>query len=583
MAWYPYGNQKTGTSYATYSDWKNNRNGVPSGSLENFQLNTTQVGPGRQSSTGDFATYLNEFGAAFPQPTQGEYTEQTFTGGPELVSTFPDMKEYPAVEFPSFNNTSNAGSPGAAMYKPPTNQGWAEGSNPAGWTGDKVRGQSVVGPTAKTTQQTKTNSYQAPAPPAPVTVAAPAPYTPIEMKLPEAREAIKYEAPTPLKFATIDEGAVTNEAQRQGAPAVSKLRQALNQVSTIAANEENPAKKREMLRQAMEGAGMSLGDITLASRNTALAKVGKDTDIANAEKAANYQTEVQTGRLNTDAANRAAEIAFNAEMVKSGQDVNAANRAGELAYAAAMTVAQKNADSQNEMNRLGYTAQVSAAEQARSIAAQEGMQDRSIASQEGMQGRSIEAENLRQDKSISAAANLQSQSISAQQAMKREEMQNNAALTKWSTENANLQKKIDREEQRLYAQMSAENQKILAEWQMKMQVSSQNASGQNVWNMNEYNQQMNVWNTIFKQAMSQYSSGSSSGSGSNWKPANTTFGSTGSGTTTGYTGVTGGGGSFSPYPSNYNFGMGSQDAPGKGLAVKELYPGSLSQNIVGKQ
>ncbi len=98
----------------------------------------------------------------------------------------------------------------------------------------------------------------------------------------------------PLRLQSINQEAVDREAQVQGAPTYSKLRRALLQTSTIAANEDNPAKKREMLRAAMEGTGTGFSDISLSSHNTALNKVAKDTDIANQASILNFQNEAAT-------------------------------------------------------------------------------------------------------------------------------------------------------------------------------------------------------------------------------------------------------------------------------------------------
>ena len=88
----------------------------------------------------------------------------------------------------------------------------------------------------------------------------------------------------PLRLQTLDQSAIDREAQIQGAPAFSKLRRALLQTSTIAATEDNPAKKREMLRAAMEGAGTGFSDVSLAAHRAALNKVSMETDIANREQ-----------------------------------------------------------------------------------------------------------------------------------------------------------------------------------------------------------------------------------------------------------------------------------------------------------
>ena len=103
----------------------------------------------------------------------------------------------------------------------------------------------------------------------------------------------------PLRLQTIDQGAVDTEAQVQGAPTFSKLRRALLQTSTIAANEDNPAKKREMLRAAMEGTGTGFSDISLAAHNAALNKVSRDIDIANRGAELTYRADISGERQAT--------------------------------------------------------------------------------------------------------------------------------------------------------------------------------------------------------------------------------------------------------------------------------------------
>ena len=96
----------------------------------------------------------------------------------------------------------------------------------------------------------------------------------------------------PLRLQTLDQSAIDREAQIQGAPAFSKLRRALLQTSTIAATEDNPAKKREMLRAAMEGAGTGFSDVSLAAHRAALAKTSMETDIANRGLELTYQADI---------------------------------------------------------------------------------------------------------------------------------------------------------------------------------------------------------------------------------------------------------------------------------------------------
>jgi len=96
----------------------------------------------------------------------------------------------------------------------------------------------------------------------------------------------------PLRLQTLDQSAIDREAQIQGAPAFSKLRRALLQTSTIAATEDNPAKKREMLRAAMEGTGTGFSDVSLAAHRAALNKVSRETDIANRGLELTYQADI---------------------------------------------------------------------------------------------------------------------------------------------------------------------------------------------------------------------------------------------------------------------------------------------------
>jgi len=162
-----------------------------------------------------------------------------------------------------------------------------------------------------------------------------------------------------LQFKTIDDAAVSKEAQIQGAPTFSKLRRALLQTSTIAANEDNPAKKREMLRAAMEGTGMGFSDVSLAAHNAALNKVSKDTDIENRGLELEYQ-------------------------------------AGQAAQAQSRGIA-----SQEKMQGLSL-AEARAA-QAAGISAQQVMQDKSILAAQGAQLTGITSSEKMQGIGISAA------------------------------------------------------------------------------------------------------------------------------------------------------------------------------------
>jgi hypothetical protein len=146
-----------------------------------------------------------------------------------------------------------------------------------------------------------------------------------------------------LQLKTIDEGDVNQEAQIQGAPTFSKLRRALLQTSTIAANEDNPAKKREMLRAAMEGTGTGFSDVSLASHNAALNKVSADTAIENRGRELTYQADQASS-------NQAAAIAAQKEM--QGLSLTEARAAQERGITAQQALQEKQLAFTGEQARL---------------------------------------------------------------------------------------------------------------------------------------------------------------------------------------------------------------------------------------
>jgi hypothetical protein len=98
----------------------------------------------------------------------------------------------------------------------------------------------------------------------------------------------------PPKFKTLKDSSneIQKEWQTQAAPGISKLRQALQHASAVAANEDNPARRRVMLRSLMEGAGTGISDIMGSSYDKALRTVGTDISIANQATGMAYQTAV---------------------------------------------------------------------------------------------------------------------------------------------------------------------------------------------------------------------------------------------------------------------------------------------------
>lgn len=98
---------------------------------------------------------------------------------------------------------------------------------------------------------------------------------------PILRNAYAGIAPRPMQYITPSDAAIETGAQSIAAPQMSKLKRALQRTTRLATYEDNPARKKELLRGAMEGVGTSLGEILAQSRGSALAEQQNAANIYN--------------------------------------------------------------------------------------------------------------------------------------------------------------------------------------------------------------------------------------------------------------------------------------------------------------
>jgi len=214
--------------------------------------------------------------------------------------------------------------------------------------------------------------------------------------------------PAPLQLKTIDDASVDKEAQVQAAPMYSKLRRALMHVSTVAANEDNPAIKREMLRSAMEGIGAGFSDASLAAHKAALAKEEKNVDSQNQGLLATYQAETTRGlQANKIAADERLQTLTLAE-ARAAQErgITAEQALEEKREAAAKLLQETSIASQEKMQGL-------------TIAEQQRAQERGITAEQALEAKRIQAQSELQKESLSTQYNLQKASIASQEKMQQ--------------------------------------------------------------------------------------------------------------------------------------------------------------------
>ena len=247
----------------------------------------------------------------------------------------------------------------------------------------------------------------------------------------------------PLRLETLNQSAIDREAQIQGAPAFSKLRRALLQTSTIAATEDNPAKKREMLRAAMEGAGTGFSDVSLAAHRAALNKVSMETDIANRGLELTYQADV---------AREAQATGIASQEKMQGLSLAEAREAQKRGISAEQAMQEKSLAASKAAQRAGITSAESMA--ARSISAASAAQERGITAQQAMQERGISAglgaqltgitsQEKMQGLSLAEAREAQVRGISTEQAIREQDVKNQLGIAGFNAEiaRANLELK----------------------------------------------------------------------------------------------------------------------------------------------
>lgn len=97
-------------------------------------------------------------------------------------------------------------------------------------------------------------------------------------------------APPVFKTSAGYESQIRKEQQTQAAPVISKLRQAIRQGYSIAANEDNPTRRKMMLRALMEGSGSAISGALATGYESARGKVSEDINRENQATMLDYQT-----------------------------------------------------------------------------------------------------------------------------------------------------------------------------------------------------------------------------------------------------------------------------------------------------
>ena len=227
----------------------------------------------------------------------------------------------------------------------------------------------------------------------------------------------------PLRLETLNQSAIDREAQIQGAPAFSKLRRALLQTSTIAATEDNPAKKREMLRAAMEGTGTGFSDVSLAAHRAALNKVSAETDIANRGLELTYQADIGREAQETGiaSAERMQGLSLAESRAAQERGISASEALQEKSLAASKEAQRTGIVSAEKMQGLSLAEAREA--QLRGITAQQAMQERGISAELGAQRIGITSAEKMQGLSLADAREAQLRGISAQELMQEKSIQ----------------------------------------------------------------------------------------------------------------------------------------------------------------
>lgn len=261
----------------------------------------------------------------------------------------------------------------------------------------------------------------------------------------------------PLRLQTISQRAVDTEAQKQGAPAFSKLRRALLQTSTMAANEDNPAKKREMLRAAMEGTGTGMSDVSLASHNQALNTVSQDTAIANqglmTQFAADTTAERQATGIASSEKMQQAGIASSEALQQAGIASSEKMQGLSLAEARAAQAAGISASQALQDKQIAAAKET----QATGIASNEKMQGLSLAEARAAQATGITAEQAMQEKQIGATAENQAGAQAAAEAA-----QNRAIGSEEKMQGLSLAEARDAQAAGITAQEAMDNKRLAA-------------------------------------------------------------------------------------------------------------------------
>jgi hypothetical protein len=141
------------------------------------------------------------------------------------------------------------------------------------------------------------------------TTTNPKPVAPTQDFAPPVYTSYGRNAPPPRAYVSPAASYVEQSAQTIAAPQLSKLRRALQQTTRGSTYEDNPARKRDLLRGAMEGFGTSLGDVITQSRSQAMSEANQQAGVTNqsiadqnAFEQNQFQNEVTNFNRNQDAA-----------------------------------------------------------------------------------------------------------------------------------------------------------------------------------------------------------------------------------------------------------------------------------------